>query len=130
MEKVYIWDSNDVTDEGVRHLAGLKKLKKLHLSNAAITDEAIGHLTGLADIEVLSLQGNIFTDKIFEHAAKFENLNSLWVGTGNSELTDEGLKHLHKCKNLKILGVQQCGISAEAAEALRQKLELETLYHN
>ena len=130
VESVYIWDGNDVTDDGVRHLSGFKKLKTLHLSNSAITDEAIGHLTGLPDIESLSLQGNNFTDKIFEHAAKFEKLNTLWVGIGNSELTDDGLKHLHECKNLKMLGIQQCGISAEAAEALRQKLELETLYHN
>lgn len=131
VEAFFIWDAHDVSDEGIQHLAGFSKLKKLHLSDSLITDEGIGCLTGLRDIQQLSLQSNNFTDKIFEYASEFAKLETLWVGTGVTDFSDEGLKHLYKCDKLKTLGIQRCDISTEAVDKLREKLpELSKLYHS
>ena len=60
-----IWDATSITDQGVAHLAGLKNLKKIHISNSWITDKSLVLLSSLPQIEELSLQGNHFSDEGF-----------------------------------------------------------------
>jgi hypothetical protein len=55
-----------VTDAGLKHLAGLKELRSLHLYRTRITDAGLRILTGLDQMEFL----NLYKTKITEAAAK------------------------------------------------------------
>lgn len=44
-----------ITDHGARHLAGLKRLKKLNLDSRDITDAALLHLSSLRELRHLDL---------------------------------------------------------------------------
>ncbi|XP_078519005.1 uncharacterized protein LOC144784230 isoform X1 [Lissotriton helveticus] len=48
-------DYSRISDEGVKHLAHLKRLKKLSLCNTPLTDAGLPHLQNLTDLEDLCL---------------------------------------------------------------------------
>jgi hypothetical protein len=60
LEALFIWDATSITDAGVAHLAGLKNLKKIHISRSRITDESLVLMSSLPRIEELSLQEGHF----------------------------------------------------------------------
>lgn len=112
----------NVTDNGIKHLSGLKSLRILELSNTRITDEGLRYLKALPNLESLDLNGNIITDKGLSHLQalpkliqlklegtnvtnaglaiieKMPNIRYLWVGPLNPKLTDEALEKLRRIK--------------------------------
>ena len=70
-------DSTRVTDDGLRHLAGLHRLDWLRLSRARVTDDGLRHLTQLESLQRLELQ--------------------------ETEVTDAGLAHLRRLTSLKFI---------------------------
>jgi hypothetical protein len=54
--------SRAVTDEGVRHLARLPRLRHLNLSGTGVTDEGLPALADLPFLETLTLSGTAVTD--------------------------------------------------------------------
>jgi hypothetical protein len=52
-----------VTDAGLKHLAGLKQLQLLVLTNTNVTDAGLKHLAGLKQLRFLNLSGTKVTDK-------------------------------------------------------------------
>ena len=100
-------DGNNITDEGVKHLAKALAhtnctLNSLHLGDSNITDEGVKHLaTALTHanckLKRLDLYDNNLTDEGVKHlstALTHTNckLNSLDLGFNN--ITDEAVKHL------------------------------------
>jgi hypothetical protein len=55
-------DGTHVTDEGLKHLAGMKKLKRLILSDTKVTDDGMEHLTKLTALTDVQL----FNTKVTE----------------------------------------------------------------
>ena len=134
---------NQITDEGVKHLATALthtncKLNSLNLNKNQITDEAVKHLaTALkhsnCKLNILNVGGNQITDEGVKHLAKALahtncKLNSLYL-SGN-QITDKGVKlHLYKalthsnCK-LNNLFLARCQITDEGAKHLFKALTL------
>ncbi len=50
-------------DEGLKSLAGLKKLRRLYLRDTLVTDEGLQSLSGLTQLEELDLSGVHVTDR-------------------------------------------------------------------
>ncbi|MCH8851296.1 MAG: hypothetical protein IID41_01435 [Planctomycetes bacterium] len=92
----------DMTDEMMRHLAGLDELQILHLTKAAITDAGLEHVAGLSKLDQLVLKG-----------------------TG---ITDAGLVHLERLANLETLDLTGTRVSEDAVEALREKAVYFVIY--
>lgn len=84
-----------MTDEGLKELAGLKKLAQLDLSNTAITDAGVKEL------------------------AKMKTL--IWLDLAFTKITDTGLKDLAGMKDLKTLGLAQVETVTKAGLADLQK---------
>jgi hypothetical protein len=55
-------DRTQVTDAGLKMLAGLKQLQKLNLDHTRVTDTGLKELAGLKHLEVLVLSGTKVTD--------------------------------------------------------------------
>ena len=64
-----------ITDAGVRHLAGLTGIERLHLGGKGLTDDGLAHLTGMKRLTNLSISGD-FSDKGLRH---LESLRALCV---------------------------------------------------
>ena len=51
-----------MTDAGLGHLQGLRRLEKLYLYGTRITDAGLGHLQGMDQLQKLYLAGTEVTD--------------------------------------------------------------------
>ena len=132
--------ANNITDEGVKHLATALthtncKLNSLDLRNTGITNKAVKHLcTALTHtnckLNSLNLLGNKITVEAVKHlstALTHTNckLNSLYLGGNN--ITDEAVKHLStalthiNCK-LNSLDLGGNNITDEAVKHLSKAL--------
>lgn len=72
-------NKTQITDEGLKHLAGLKQLRRLHLANTAITDAEVRHLEGLENLETLNIYGTKVTDAVLESVAKLPKLKKVFL---------------------------------------------------
>ncbi len=52
-----------VTDDGLKHLRVLTRLKNLALNNTKITDVGLEHLKGMASLRELNLRNTMITDE-------------------------------------------------------------------
>jgi hypothetical protein len=70
--------NEDVTDQTLEYLKGLKKLYKLDLSNTQVTDDGLRVLRELPKLEVLFLNGTNVTDEgVRQNIFPIETLNEL-----------------------------------------------------
>lgn len=109
-----------VTDSGLRHLENLTDLIYLDLSKTTITDEGLSHLAGFQKLEVLDLT----TSKANQLRMRFLMEQTLFKGKDQAEskfldfitipknsstsspvITDQGLRHLGKLKNMRELSL-------------------------
>lgn len=74
-----------ITDEGMKHLAGLTQLRRLHLANTAITDAGVEHLAGLENLETLNLYGTQVTSKSLDIIAKLPKIKKVFLYSTNVE---------------------------------------------
>lgn len=94
--------SQALTDDGIRHLARLPRLKHLDLSGTAVTDRGLAVLRDLPELETISLAGTAVTDEgvaQLAHCHGLERVNLSWTRTGDGALRalagKQKLRHLH-----------------------------------
>jgi hypothetical protein len=103
LERLYCWQPR-ITDAGVKHLARLRRLKKLELLRAPdLTDASLKHLAGLSDLEEINLAGARITGSGFVDLAGLRQLTALVVP--NAALDDAGLANLGRLTQLRQLYV-------------------------
>jgi hypothetical protein len=81
--------SRGVTDEGLRHLSGMRTLKRLDLSGTSITDRGLEVLRHLPALENLSLSGTAITDagaRELAHCHSLSRLDLGWTRTGDGAI--------------------------------------------
>ncbi|HEY2880958.1 MAG TPA: hypothetical protein VGJ15_00960 [Pirellulales bacterium] len=143
-----------ITDIGFAHLAGCKKLEKLHafsMHPLQVTDGGLKALEGLTQLREMQLGGGQkFTDAGMAHLVPLTNLEELWLdfnknlGDGTLEavghlkklrvlrfydapLTDEGIKHIKDLKNLEDLQLGKSRVGDGAMEVIGTFGKLKTL---
>ena len=139
LKSLYFW-TNNMTDEGVKHLSSALthtncKLNTLYLEDNNITEEGVKHLsTALTHtnckLSSLNLEDNNITDKGVKHlstALTHTNCKLNRLGLGGNNLTDEGVKQLStalthvNCK-LNSLNLRDNNITSEGVEHLSTAL--------
>jgi len=135
---------NEITDDGLRHLAGLMNLRTLVLERTNITDHGLAQLARLPNLRHLDLSGTSVTDDGLEHLAEIEQLESLAlrdtevgdegvarlkniagldaVDLENTNITDAGLEHLAEMPQLSVVSLAGTKITASGAERLQEAL--------
>ena len=92
-----------LTDAGLASIARLRNLKVLHLEGTAMmTDEGLKVLATLPKLRHLRLSGP-FTDKGLAYLAAAPALKAMWLETPRA--TEEGLRHLARIASLERLTV-------------------------
>jgi hypothetical protein len=90
--------NGDVTDDTLKYLQGMKKLKRLDLNNTQVTDAGLALLKSLPALEALDLMNTKITDAgLREHLMGMETLYFLTVtGTSVSKETVKDWRAAHK----------------------------------
>ena len=70
-------DNEEITDAGLKELAGLKNLQRLDLSGTKITDAGLKELAGLKSLQTLDLAATQVTDAGLKELAGLKSLQSL-----------------------------------------------------
>ena len=92
-----------VTDAGLKELAGLMSLQGLNLSRTRVTDAGLKELAGLMSLQRLDLRGTRVTDAGLKELAGLKSLQSLDLG--DTQVTDAGLKELAGLNSLQMLNL-------------------------
>lgn len=118
---------NDITDDGVRHLASLTNLEDLDLFASAVGNRGQSHLSNLTNLRRLQLSG-LGTEEGLRHLTKLTRLESLTIGYGiGYPVTAAGLGHLQNMKNLSRLRMDGCEVSDEGLAIIGGFTKLESL---
>jgi hypothetical protein len=130
---LWFYNCSGITDQGVAHLGGLKKLKILELSRenslhkpelpeARITDAGLVHLQRLNELESLNLSGQRISAPGLKRLKSLSRLTELYLsGKG---ITDAGLQHLAGLRQLRKLHRYQTRVTPAGSKALKAKLPL------
>jgi Leucine-rich repeat (LRR) protein len=144
--------STNVGDEGLAHLAGLRKLKKLYLisnpNTGRITDTGMAHLKNINSLQELELPYSGITDVGFAHLANLTSIRKINVPSGvtdkgisiitnmpqledlkiiSRQVTDKGMEHPARCTSLKKLTLNNCPVTDEGFARLATLKNLENL---
>src|SRR4029077_15528223 len=93
-----------ITDLGMEQLKPLQGITELNLCYAEhVTDEGLAHLKGWKKLEWLNVRGTKITDTGLEHISTLGSLR--WLDAGFAQITNNGLDYLSALTNLRHLGI-------------------------
>lgn len=109
-------DETQITDAGLKELAGLNQLRVVCLFGARVKDAGMKSLAALPALEELDVRKNAVTNAGFKELAGAKQLRLLYAG--NTRLTDAGLKELAGLKQLRELDLVATPITDAGLNAL------------
>jgi len=86
--------NTQITDSGLKKLAGNQNLEQLRLASPKITDDGLAALEGLEQLRFLHLLDMPITDAALTHLYRLKNLESLYLD--GTRVTDAGIEQLVK----------------------------------
>src|SRR5579862_1429071 len=86
--------NTSVTDAGLKSLAGLKNLRRLHLERTAVGDEGLASVKNLGELTYLNLYSTKVTDKGLASIAGLKKLKNVYLW--QTAVTDGGAADLAK----------------------------------
>ena len=145
LERVAIFDSNNITDLGLTYLEGLDRLNHLTLCRVNVTDEGLKQIGLIKSLHSLDLQHLAITNEGMKHLAKLDlktlilancrvdggglkaldaaaNLSSLRLY--NLPFGDSDMAELNRFKGLRHLAIEGTNLTEEAFDALVPSKEL------
>ena len=125
-------DGIQLTDDGLRHLAGWKNLRKLTFYNVTnrgkFTGAGLVHLADLPHLQAFACGGSSFDDAGLEACGRLIHLTDLQIW--HTPVTDSGVVHLAKLtglRNLRLLSQWKPRITDASLPHLARIKSLETL---
>ncbi|MCA9039460.1 MAG: hypothetical protein KDA65_03835 [Planctomycetaceae bacterium] len=134
-----------ITDAGMKHVASMKALSQLSVAGTTITDEGIKHLSKSEPLRTMSVSADSYpaalqvkpatitvsrwqrldfsetriTDESLFILKKMLGTSSLNLNLSNTQITNEGLKHLQGIPRLQSLDLRGTRITNEAIPTLK-----------
>lgn len=114
-----------ITDAGLKELSGLPQLRNLFLSSTAITDAGLSEIAKITSLRELLLDSNQISDAGLVHLEKLRNLVELDLSA--TKITDAGLKSIARLPNLMALDLSQTAVTDAGLNQLRGLKKLTVL---
>jgi len=139
---------DDITDHGLSHLNGLRKLKYLRLSGEKVRGSGLQHLRDLSKLESLHIYSTSrLSDRGVAEIAKMKQLRDLWLGgmtdkqlgkisvltelrelSFGGHVTDEGIAQVSRLEKLESLRLQHiAGVTSRGLRPLSKLRNLTTI---
>ena len=118
-------DLTDVSDNGMRHVATLPKLRRLHIYAGGVSDQGLSLLKSNQSITSLELSNTLVTDDGLRGLTELPNLQSLTICFElriGPRLSDAGISHLKYLRNLETLVIGGDWASDHAINELRSEM--------
>ncbi len=109
-----------LSDEGLKHLHALTKLKRLVLDGTHITDDGLPLLAAFSELEILRLDSRWITDRGVAHFAVVKNLKTLILV--NAPITDASISHFKAMSQLESLYLFGDELSEQGRDELREAM--------
>ena len=100
-----------ISDDALRHVAGLDRLESLVLVGTHVGDEGMRHLAAITSLRYLDLTGTEVGDAGLAHLAGLKNLQTLRLA--GTLITDGGMSYLRGFADLRILDLYGTGITGK-----------------
>jgi Leucine-rich repeat (LRR) protein len=113
-----------VTDAGLKHLDGLKNLRRLDIAFTGVKGSGLSALSRLP-LTKLHLSGSQVDDDGMQSVAGIASLETLDIG--DTRISDKGVEKVRGLKNLKKLDLQLNRITDKSIPALESLIQLEEL---
>jgi Protein kinase domain len=117
-----------ITDAGLKHVAGFKKMFQLYLGQTAVTDAGLKELATLERLEHLGLENTQITDVGVNTIVKLKNLK--YLNIGGTAVTDGCLKDVGGLPQLGMLCLYSTGVTDAGMKELKGLTSLRTLLLN
>lgn len=113
VDSVHLYGSDQVTDEFLARMVGLRSLRSLWLTGTRVTGSGFAYLGKLDGLEVLDLSETHVTDDNIPSLALLKDLR--FLGLYETRLTDTGLLNLRLLTSLEELALGKADQFSEAA---------------
>lgn len=121
-------DTSDAADSALPFLMGMNQLRKLDLDRNAVTDTGLKNLAGMKRLRELHLGGCLqVTDAGLKHLRDLEALEYLSVSS--THVTDAGLEYLPELTKLQFLNLVSTKVTDAGVKKLQQALPKCRIYH-
>jgi len=124
-------DANEVTDDVLKVICGLREIDALILDESTVTHKGIEHLNVLDKLAVLWIDSPDIDDQALAGIARCRRLRKLFVTNGNideSAVTNEGIAHLNVLDKLEVLEIDSPHIDDHALAEIARSHKLRELY--
>lgn len=116
--------ARNVTNEGLRHLKGLRLLRILDLSTTIAGDATLEYVASLSNLMQLYLNGTQITDPGLRH---LHGLSLMELGLNETRVGDEGIHHLSHMRSLRRVGLHRSKITDDGLKAVAELHALRAL---
>jgi sugar lactone lactonase YvrE/Leucine-rich repeat (LRR) protein len=118
-------ESDRVTNEWLKRLAGQDQLRRLEVSGTAVTSDGLVHLKDLKNLEVLNVCLTAVDDRGFEHLAGLTKMKRMVVCS--SKITGSGFSHLGDMKQIESINLHSSPASDAGLKAIGKLTNLRRL---
>jgi len=116
LKQLTLTNRKRISDDGLRHIAGLSKLEVLVLSGTNVQDEGLRRLTNLQNLKGLTLDNTPLTDSGLKYIVQLSNLK--WLHLSNTRITDDGLQQIQFLRRLENLEIRGTSVTDEGIKHL------------
>ncbi len=117
-----------VTDAGLKHVAGFKKLQQLYLGQTTVTDAGLKELATLERLTHLGLENTHITDAGIHSISNLKNIN--YLNIGGTAITDGCLKAVGGFQQMGMLCLYSTAVTDAGMKELKGLTNLRTLLLN
>ncbi len=118
-------NQTDLTDDDLKAVEGMTRLRELYLRGTRITDAGLAHLGSLKDLNAVDVRNTGVTDEGVKLLGRFTSLIGLYLG--GTRVTDAGLVHIEKLAKLKHLQVPNSAVTDAGMTSIAKLTSLERL---
>ena len=117
-----------ITDEGLKHVAGFKKMFQLYLGQTKVTDVGLKELANHPRLEHLGLENTRVTDDGIHTLAPLKTLK--YLNIGGTAITDGCLKDIGGLRQMEMLCLYSTSVTDAGMKELKELTKLRTILLN
>ncbi|MEQ2006441.1 MAG: SUMF1/EgtB/PvdO family nonheme iron enzyme [Limisphaerales bacterium] len=127
LDALDLTNARQLTDDGFAPLAQLASLRRFHAVGSGLGDRGVRHLVGLNLLGELHLGSSALTDAGMRSIGELVGLTGLFVSKDSTQVTDRGLEFFWRLHQLRNLSLNAPNLTGSGFAPLTELAELRDL---